>query len=92
MEKPSDRHQSSDITLNNICSSDNNHEEGQDKNNRTSLRHVIPYVGVTEIVLHPPAAKVYKWLESQGEVDRLSHLQHLGALSVTFPGARHARW
>ncbi len=66
--------------------------EGHDKSDHTMLKHVIPYVGVTEIVLHPPADEIYRWLESRGEVGRLSCLRHLGALSVTFPGARHVRW
>ena len=37
MEKPVNRHQSSDITLNNICSNDNDHEDGQDENNDISM-------------------------------------------------------
>lgn len=56
------------------------------------LRHVIPQLGLQEVVLHPPAESVYTRLQAEKEVERLNQLRHLGALSRAFPGTRQARW
>lgn len=57
-----------------------------------SFQHVIPNVGLQTITLFPPADRLYDVLQAHNEIRRLNKLRHLGALSRTFPGTRHARW
>lgn len=56
------------------------------------LEHVLPQIGPVSIELYEPADHIYQLLREQKEVNRLGQLRQLGALSITFEGARLARW
>lgn len=56
------------------------------------IKHVIPQIGLKEILLYDPADKLYQTLKDEGEIERLDQLMHLGALSHALPGVRQARW
>ncbi len=58
----------------------------------STIEHVVPQVGPIEIKLYPPADGFYDRLNTEKEVNRLSKLRHLGALSFALEGARLARW
>lgn len=58
----------------------------------STIEHVVPQVGPIEIKLYPPADGLYRRLNIKREVNRLSKLRHLGALSFALEGARLARW
>src|SRR5713226_1789390 len=55
-------------------------------------RQVVPGLGVRDVRLLGNATALYEALESSGEVDRLRQLDHLGALTIVFPGMVHSRW
>lgn len=56
------------------------------------IRHTIPNIGLVEVDLYPPADDLYLFMRTQGEVERLHTLRHLGALERVFPGVPHSRW
>jgi hypothetical protein len=56
------------------------------------LSYQIPLVGTVEAVLHAEAAALFDRLEGSGEVGRLRHLDHLGAVRLAVEGAHHPRW
>jgi hypothetical protein len=57
------------------------------------IRNVVPQVGSVSLSLYSPSDKIYDVLYQNKEINRLSSLRQLGALSA-FPmsGARLARW
>lgn len=56
------------------------------------VKHVIPQLGLQTVEFYQPADFIHRRLSEHDEVDRLSRLLHLGALSRAFPGTRQARW
>lgn len=59
---------------------------------KETLRFHIPPVGTVETMLHDESARAYRWLSQAGEVERLKHLDHLGAIRLAWDGAHHSRW
>ena len=56
------------------------------------IEHVVPQVGPVQVRLFSPANELLEILREKKEVNRLSSLRHLGALSFALEGARLARW
>jgi len=52
----------------------------------------VPGLGVREVKLLGHSGELYEALELSGEVTRLRQLDHLGALTIVFPGMVHSRW
>lgn len=57
-----------------------------------TISYSVPHIGPVDIPLYSPADEVYSLLNSAGEIARLEHLNHIGALSYVFPGISHTRW
>ncbi len=56
------------------------------------MEFYLPPVGTVAITLHDESARIYRWLQDVGEIDRLKTLDHLGAVRLAWQGASHSRW
>jgi hypothetical protein len=49
-------------------------------------------VGYLSANLHAESARIYRALDTAGEIERLKRLDHLGIMRYTWEGAHHSRW
>jgi hypothetical protein len=56
------------------------------------LRYHLPAVGRVAADLHAESARLYRVLDQADELERLRHLDHLGAVRLAVEGAHHPRW
>lgn len=56
------------------------------------IRYFFPFIGNLTTRLEGDAAKVYRFLNSTGEIARLKDLDHLGLIRDAYEAAHHSRW
>jgi len=59
---------------------------------KINLVYGFPDIGNIHVTLNDESAHLYRYLERQGEISRLEHLDHLGILREVHKSAHYSRW
>jgi hypothetical protein len=59
---------------------------------RLDLRYFFPQLGALQVPLFTESAELYRFLELEGEINRLKRIPHLGVISRLIESARHSKW
>lgn len=57
-----------------------------------TIQHTIPGIGLRKVRLFPPTDTIYRYLQGNGEIERLRRLKHTGTIERALPGIPHSRY